>query len=186
MQNAKKQIILNEILFWKQHKLLPEQYCDFLMTLYSEGNDIKLEDQVSHKKALKAKEHRRKYLFSILAIIGALALIILLFMVKNMTELVISIVGVMAILFLISAFKLAKKNEMITPILHIVASLLILALSVKVSVTYFEGNNLVLFTLLIMNCIFWTLSGVIFKIMYFTLAGVLGLIVIVGYKFIFL
>ena len=38
MSNPKKQIIMNEIAFWKQSKLLPEQYCDFLMTLYSEGN----------------------------------------------------------------------------------------------------------------------------------------------------
>ncbi|PKC51915.1 hypothetical protein RhiirA1_482678 [Rhizophagus irregularis] len=37
MPNTRKQIILNEILFWKQNKLLPEHYCDFLMTLYTEG-----------------------------------------------------------------------------------------------------------------------------------------------------
>ena len=44
MENPKKQIILNEILFWKQNKLLPEQYCDFLLKLYTEGEDIKQQE----------------------------------------------------------------------------------------------------------------------------------------------
>lgn len=37
MTNPRKKIILNEILFWKQNKLLPEHYCDFLAALYTEG-----------------------------------------------------------------------------------------------------------------------------------------------------
>ena len=31
MSNQRKQIILNEITFWKKNKLLPERYCNFLM-----------------------------------------------------------------------------------------------------------------------------------------------------------
>lgn|SRR5690625_4010821 len=30
-------IIVNEIEYWKQHRLLPEQYCDYLLALYTEG-----------------------------------------------------------------------------------------------------------------------------------------------------
>ena len=29
-KNQKTNIIINEILFWKQNKMLPEQYCDYL------------------------------------------------------------------------------------------------------------------------------------------------------------
>lgn len=32
-----KKVILNEIAFWKQNKLLPEHYCDFLTALYAQG-----------------------------------------------------------------------------------------------------------------------------------------------------
>lgn len=63
MDNPKKQIIINEILFWKQNKLLPEHYCDFLMTLYTEGEDIQLQNHISIKKSIKMKEKRKKQLF---------------------------------------------------------------------------------------------------------------------------
>ncbi|MGL4820278.1 MAG: hypothetical protein ACRC5C_09875 [Bacilli bacterium] len=41
-QEQRKKVIIDEILFWKQSKLLPESYCDFLLTLYSEGDDAAL------------------------------------------------------------------------------------------------------------------------------------------------
>lgn len=39
MTQDKRTIIINEIQYWKTHKLLPEQYCDFLLNLY--GSDGK-------------------------------------------------------------------------------------------------------------------------------------------------
>jgi hypothetical protein len=38
MNAQRKKIIMTEINYWKQNKLLPEQYCDFLIMLYTEGN----------------------------------------------------------------------------------------------------------------------------------------------------
>ena len=37
MDENRKQIIIKEIGYWKNNKLLPEQYCDFLLALYTEG-----------------------------------------------------------------------------------------------------------------------------------------------------
>ena len=37
--NKRKQIIISEIKYWKQNKLLPEHYCDFLITLYAQGEE---------------------------------------------------------------------------------------------------------------------------------------------------
>ena len=51
MSNQRKQIILNEITFWKQNKLLPEHYCDFLMTLYTEG-EHEYEKQIGNAREL--------------------------------------------------------------------------------------------------------------------------------------
>jgi len=42
MNETRKKIILNEILYWKQTGILPEKYCDYLLALYSEG-DIELQ-----------------------------------------------------------------------------------------------------------------------------------------------
>ncbi|QPC46910.1 hypothetical protein [Mangrovibacillus cuniculi] len=33
----KKHLIINEIRYWQEHQMLPEKYCQYLLTLYSEG-----------------------------------------------------------------------------------------------------------------------------------------------------
>ena len=57
MSLGKKEIILNEIGFWKKNKLLPEHYCDFLTALYAQGEQIEEKDNTS--KAVLAKEKKK-------------------------------------------------------------------------------------------------------------------------------
>src|SRR5690625_4949745 len=41
MSNQRIEIIIKEINYWKEHKLLPDVYCDFLLALYTQGeNDV--------------------------------------------------------------------------------------------------------------------------------------------------
>lgn len=185
MPNPRKKIILNEILFWKQNKLLPDQYCDFLMTLYSEGNEMELEEEISHKKAVKAKEKRNKNLLLFLISIITVLLVLALFMTTQFVWLVILFVGIIALILMISAFTFAKKHELIAPVLQIAAALLIFVLSVKISTEYFVDNFIVLLSLLLANCVMWLLTGLKLKQMYFTLSGSLGLVIIIGYQFLF-
>jgi hypothetical protein len=37
--DQKTQTVINEIRYWKKNKLLPDHYCDFLITLYTEGSE---------------------------------------------------------------------------------------------------------------------------------------------------
>ena len=180
MPNNKKTIILNEVLFWKQNKLLPEHYCDFLMTLYSEGNET--ETEINHKKAVKAKEQRLKIILGISLSVLALILITLLLLMTNYVWIVMLLAGIAACGMIISTYRLAKKNALITPILQVIAALLILALSVKGSLTYFANQLIVLYLLLLVNCIMWLVTGIRLKLMYFTLSGVLGLLILIGYQ----
>ncbi|MDX8045961.1 hypothetical protein SH601_08135 [Gracilibacillus sp. S3-1-1] len=39
MEDERKKIIINEIKHWRAHQLLPQQYCDFLLALYTEGQE---------------------------------------------------------------------------------------------------------------------------------------------------
>lgn len=182
MANSKKKIILNEILFWKQNKLLPDQYCDFLMTLYSEGNEIELEEDISHKKSIIAKEKRNR--LKLLLFLGILSVVSLaaLFLVSELTWLVAIVVGAIAIILMVMAYRFAKKKEMLAPILHIASALLLFGISVKISKEYFFENQIVLYALLILNCLLWLFTGYKFKLMYFTISGALGLLVLVGYQ----
>jgi len=182
MANSKKKIILNEILFWKQNKLLPDQYCDFLMTLYSEGNEIELEEDISHKKSIIAKEKRNR--LKLLLFLGILSVVSLaaLFLVSELTWLVAIVIGAIAIILMVMAYRFAKKKEMLAPILHISSALLLFGISVKISKEYFFENQIVLYALLILNCLLWLFTGYKFKLMYFTISGVLGLLVLIGYQ----
>ncbi|HWK24424.1 MAG TPA: hypothetical protein VNS08_15455 [Ureibacillus sp.] len=182
MADSRKKIILNEILFWKQNKLLPEQYCDFLITLYSEGKELELE-QISHKKSIKAKQKQKKIILCTVVSILVIALLLSLFLVSKMTWIVGIIVGITAIFLMISAYRFSRKKEMIAPILHIASALLLLGLSVKISIEYFPENQIVLYSFLIINCLLWFFTGYKYKLMYFTVSGILGAVVIIGYQF---
>jgi hypothetical protein len=55
MNHEQKHVILQEIRFWKESKLLPSEYCDFLMNLYGEGDSF-TEDQSQGKESRPIEE----------------------------------------------------------------------------------------------------------------------------------
>lgn len=186
MANPRKQIILNEILYWKQNKLLPEHYCDFLITLYSEGNELQMGEEAHSKKSIKAKEQRSQIAIVLLVLFSSVALLAIVFLLTDLTWLVVPVVGVIALVFMVVAFNFAKKNHLFAPVLQTAAALLIFGLSVKVSLTYFGDNPLILYSLLIANCFMWTVTGLKLKLHYFSIAGILGVVVLIGYQLFFL
>ncbi|WP_042478281.1 hypothetical protein [Bacillus ndiopicus] len=182
MSNQRKQIIINEITFWKQNKLLPEHYCDFLTTLYTEGEEQKeIQGKASQSvMAQKKRQALRKY--SIMPII-AIIFIVLLFTI-DAVWLVAILTTALAIGCLIGAFYIAKKNQLLSPILHLTGALLLLAVTVQVCMTYFPHSLTVLYTGLLLNCLLWFISGLTLKIIYLTVSGILGMLAIVIYFFV--
>ncbi|MEK4629401.1 MAG: hypothetical protein ABS944_01780 [Solibacillus sp.] len=178
MSNPKKQIIMNEITFWKQNKLLPEHYCDFLMTLYSEGNNEQ-EITGNAKQAIRNVEKRRKWTFVSIFPITAAIMILLLFTIQY-EWVVIAVAGIFAIACLIGAFYFSKRNKLLAIMLQLAMALAVLGVTVKICLTYYSNNNEMLYTMLIINCVLWLISGILMKIIYFTISGVLGLAVIIG------
>ncbi|WP_440898184.1 hypothetical protein ACS127_15190 [Amphibacillus sp. Q70] len=39
MNGQRKATIINEIKYWKENRLLPDEYCDYLLALYTEGEE---------------------------------------------------------------------------------------------------------------------------------------------------
>lgn len=39
-KKEKKNLIINEIRYWQEHQMLPDKYCQYLLTLYSEGEGV--------------------------------------------------------------------------------------------------------------------------------------------------
>src|SRR5690625_2139447 len=57
MSDERTNIIINEIYYWKQHKLLPETYCDYLLALYTKGSrDLNQEKKDENNKMEKSIE----------------------------------------------------------------------------------------------------------------------------------
>lgn len=183
--NPRKKIIMNEILFWKQNKLLPDHYCDFLMTLYSEGGEIEEDSKISHKKSVKAKEKRGSIIFSIILLLAVAIILAFLVLMSSVVWIVGIIAGAIALAFMIFSFLYANKNFILSTVLQVGAALLILGLSVKVSLTYFPDNNGLLYGLLLANCSMWVISGIKLKLIYFSVSGALCIVAILGYLFFF-
>lgn len=181
MSNQRKQIILNEITFWKKNKLLPERYCDFLMTLYTEGNQEDEKQIGKAKHSVKGQEKRKnKWLFIVFPLL-AIVLFTLLFTLDSIWLTAIP-AAILAIGTFIAAFYFAKKNGLLTSILYISGALVLFGLSVKLCLTFLPGNNIALYSVLIGNSLFWLLSGVTLKLIYFTISGVLGITAILIYS----
>ena len=182
MTNPRKKIILNEILFWKQNKLLPEHYCDFLAALYTEGADIEELEPVQHpKQAVLPSEKRKMILLVVGLCIAIMAVLALYFTMQSLTLIFTVIVGVGACILFIAAWQMARKKHLLAPIFHVLAAILLFSMSIRICTTYFSGNNTVLFCLIAMNCVIWLWSGIKMKLLYFTVSGALGLIALIGY-----
>lgn len=178
MSNQRKQIIVNEITFWKQNKLLPEHYCDFLMTLYTEGQYSEEQEKQFAKEAVLKKSVNKMPLYILLLVVGAATLSYGLFNFTSIPWLMPVITIICALGLMVGAFVVLRKNKVLAPVLQIAAALLIFMASIQVSQAFFTNNDVVLYILLCVNCALWLASGLWLKAVYFVLAGSIGLIFI--------
>ncbi|WP_421379907.1 hypothetical protein ACOJQI_16590 [Bacillus salacetis] len=170
-KSQKTNIIINEIHFWKQNKMLPEQYCDYLLALYNQGED--LEDTDGKPSSLWGA-----YFSSALLI----ALIPFSLFVIYFTEL--SFVLQTAILagfvvLLIFAGIYYSKKEMVLPVVYIATALILLIYSVHLSDAVLHGGKLTTYIVLFCNCFLWTLAGLYLRLIYFTIAGAAGFLILI-------
>lgn len=183
MSVQRKQIIINEIAFWKKNKLLPEHYCDFLTALYAQGEGVEAEEKEHLSKAVLSKERKNKTILYILFGLITAILVISLIFITTAAFIPIIISGIAVCTFLYIAIKLAKTKSVITPILFVFSALLLLGVSFKVWNVYFVDFPSVLIGLIIGNCLLWLFSGLLLKLVYFSISGIVGIALILFYLF---
>lgn len=181
MSLQRKQIIMNEIAFWKKNRLLPEHYCDFLLALYAQGENQEDEQVENSSKAVLANKQKNKIILYI--IVGLLTVLLLasMFIVTTAIFIPIILVAIAILSFLYIAIKLVRNKSVMAPLLFVFSSLLLLALSFKIWDVYFGDNPLILIGLIFGNCLLWLFSGLLLKLVYFSISGILGLVLIIGY-----
>lgn len=165
MDQMRKEVIIQEINFWKNHKMLPETYCDFLLTLYSGGAgqpDI---------ENVKPKSQNKVFICVFLGILIGCNLVLNYFthfsFAMQMTAAVISVI-------MLTAFCIYTDNRTFLQIGLLMGALLFVLSTVQAA-EYFDLGNVSLFTMLLANCVLWIVVGKKFCLSYFWIAGFLGL-----------
>jgi hypothetical protein len=171
MDDHRRKIITNEIKYWKQNRLLPEHYCDFLLNLYTEGSsgtDSTREQRPSRTKALVN-----------FILVGMLSLSVFLF---YFTELSLSLQTALVTFFGISTLSIALymlKKSFFELIPLLVSALLLLIISVQAAEIIFPDYPVSLYIVTGMNCLLWIAAGMKWRMVSFKLSGILGSIVLI-------
>lgn len=174
MDDNRKKIIVKEILYWKESRLLPEHYCDYLLALYTEGN----QPQVTEKEKIKRASPKGYLLLLVIPIIA-----FLLYFTELSFDLQMALTAILLILGLIITYYFFKKGIHFQ-ISLVISALVLLLLSVELMTHYFPKMPLALYVVLIAHCLLWLYVGKKLKLIYFLISGYLGLGVLVIFIFI--
>lgn len=181
MNEHRKKIILSEIKYWKQKKLLPAHYCDFLIMLYA-GGDEEEEEEVKVSTSFLSREKKKQKWGIAIFLLLTMLLSASLFIFKQYSMVLLSVSAiVLAIFLLYPIFNPLIRKSIIFPFIYISSAMLLLAMSFKIWNTFFSEQPMLLMGLLILNCALWLWAGRLLKLLYFTISGATGLLLIVGF-----
>ncbi|MBA2173569.1 hypothetical protein H0266_01510 [Halobacillus locisalis] len=174
MADQRKQTIVNEIRYWKKNRLLPSEYCDFLLALYTEGEGEAVED---NQKATKYRK-RLPWIYLFLAL--NLILLPLSFLVIYFTEMdIIMQTGLLSsfvALALVHFWRMMKKESELYHIPLIVGLLIALLLSVLIIHSYWP-NNWSTYGIVTSHCLLWLWIGRRLRLPYLLISSSIGIIV---------
>ncbi|ADU29880.1 hypothetical protein [Evansella cellulosilytica] len=175
--DSKKKIIIKEIYYWKENNLLPEIYCNFLLRLYSEGEEIEKHDA----------NQMIQYFKAMLMILLALLLIALSFVVIYFTQFspsmqILIMVGITGTLFFV-CYKLLKRDLLLAHIYVMVTAFMSFITVLHMHSLYFDNNHLYLGVFIFILCLTWVYIGYRFKLQYLCIAGGVGIVLFFIFQF---
>lgn len=163
-------ILINEINYWKEHKLLPEVYCNYLLALYTKGDE-------GTEETIKGNGQHPILLFtgiSILLISILLLSFIIIYFTSYSTLIKISIL-VTFILFIILLYYVFNSYYFIRRLSLITLLLLILFLAALLSSVYIT-NTVLTFSIFIVNFIGWFVIGRKFNMKFLVIVSLLAIL----------
>ncbi|WP_342505214.1 hypothetical protein [Sporosarcina sp. FSL K6-2383] len=179
MNQQRKRIIISEIKYWKQNKLLPAHYCDFLITLYAQGEEGN-NQEVKVSESILVKEKKRLNRIILLLVLVAIVVSGGMFIFMHYPTATIAAASVTVVVFLLLTLR-KKANQALAPFIYIIVSFMLLIMSLKLWFVFFEGHTMLLLGLLMLNCSLWLFAGRLLKLLYFTISGTVGLLLIIGF-----
>lgn len=175
--DPKKKIIIHEILYWQKNHLLPEQYCQFLLNLYREGEGGKeLKSSLRHKKI--------SWKMGLLSLLISFILLGLFMLVINFQSFSLavqgSLLGLFSILLYAGTAVLRLRKSDIYHLTLGVASLSLLFTTLWI-VDGLDVQANTLFLILVILLILWLVSGVVFQTNYIVLITIIGFMLSYGW-----
>ncbi|WP_377345104.1 hypothetical protein [Pontibacillus salicampi] len=171
MDPNRKKIVLDEIAYWKTHQLIPSEYCDFLLALYTEGT--------GEEPSLADSSAPINKWLSTLHVIILLVMLPISFLVIYFTEISISLQLTLLVLFIGAAlgsiFYYKRYHSYYIHIAIVVFFLLLLLTSVYIA-KISEMSPFVIQGAIIVNCLGWIGIGFWKRVYYLAASGIIGLI----------
>ncbi|WP_188206181.1 hypothetical protein [Alkalibacillus aidingensis] len=180
MGNDRKEIIIDEIKHWKQSKLLPEKYCDFLLALYTYGEGVHGENKQTGSGWLNNALFSIDILFLIL-LLPISFLITHVLQVSIVLEIVLFISLLIIILIHFYHFKQHKKAYIHIPIIAFFLVFLISSISVF---HHFIGQQGWISIVIFAHCLLWVIYGYKRQYYYLSASGIVGMILFIALIFI--
>ncbi|OCA92525.1 hypothetical protein [Pseudobacillus wudalianchiensis] len=177
MKDNKKTIIIKEIHFWKENHMLPAQYCDYLLTMYTQGEELP-------ENAVKKPKAKRLSAISLLASFFVVFIsLFVLYFTELSFPLQMTILAAFVVLLLSAAIYFSKKGFFL-PFLYAASAILFLIFTVECHEKIWGGNSITLYALLFFHCLIWWIAGRKLQQVYFTISAWLGVILLVIFIFI--
>lgn len=172
MDWQRKAIIIGEIKYWKDNRLLPEAYCDYLLALYTKGE----EEETSSKSSQSMKKNVLTLIFLILNVLVApgIAFFIIYAQVNLMATISLLFLAlVMSLGLSYIAWKL-YHIEFNYIILVLLLNLLILSMIV---INQWVTHTVIALVMIYLQLIVWIFLGAKLKNKSLLIIGILGMLI---------
>ncbi|MGY4690336.1 hypothetical protein [Salibacterium sp. K-3] len=175
MDEDRKHIVIQEIKYWKASQLLPDEYCNFLLMLYSEGEEAE-EIQDEAPAAASSTSLDKRLIAMLIASVAAVALtfIVIYFTSFSLLLQTLSHLILAGAVFGMAFF--ARKQDSVLFHLLLSAGAVILFTGSTTSVMRFEENNILLYLTILLNCSVWLMAGFYWRLPYLIWAGGAGIL----------
>ncbi|WP_018923733.1 hypothetical protein [Salsuginibacillus kocurii] len=182
--DERKQIVIDEIKYWKQNHLLPSEYCDFLLMLYSEGEETSAIDSSDEARDKKVYSwfHLLWLTCSIFFVISAVVVtvgIIYFTEFSMLVQILLSIIFASAVLLL--ALFLKERYFLLSHFFIFTFALLVFLISSHLASEFFPHTHAPVLIIVALNCMSWLAAGWYWRLNYFLIAGILGVLLLIGF-----
>ncbi|WP_139148910.1 hypothetical protein [Alkalicoccus daliensis] len=177
--DERSKIIVQEINKWKESRLLPETYCEFLLSLYLEGDKEATADPAVLKKRKWFNKKKTIFLLGAFLLLCTVIISAIIFALLPETGQIAGLGIILIVCLGIAGFYIKNKS----PAAHIyiiLAAFISFIFTMTAVELFFDGARYALGAGVALLCSTWLAAGWKFRIAYLLISGGTGLLFLAG------